>query len=209
MKRSVGEMKQTVGETKQFVGEMKQIWWGDEATWWGNEAKCVGEMPHRQSEITPSHKWKLLTLAIAWLEKWVRSDVLLPLFVQQTCYRWATHWAVRRLQGNCIAIVSVQCLQCNRCSAPGPYLTFVTSTTSGACGEKICHVEKFFHVTDCNVENFLHMRNVKKICHIEKALHMINLEQNVLCGEMWRNLSCGLHSVEKCFHKTDFSTWTK
>ena len=54
MKRSVGEMKQTVGETKRFVGEMKQIWWGDEATWWGNEAKCVGEMPHRQSEITPS-----------------------------------------------------------------------------------------------------------------------------------------------------------
>ena len=53
MKRSVGEMKQTVGETKRFVGEMKQIWWGDEATWWGNEAKCVGEMPHRQSEITP------------------------------------------------------------------------------------------------------------------------------------------------------------
>ena len=35
------------------------------------------------------------------------------------------------------------------------------------------------------------MRNVKKIYHIEKALHMINLEQNVLCGEMWRNLSCG------------------
>ena len=71
------------------------------------------------------------------------------------------------------------------------YLIFVTSTTSGACGEKICRVEKFFHMTDCHVEKFLHMRNVKKIYHIEKALHMINLEQNVLCGEMWRNLSCG------------------
>ena len=71
------------------------------------------------------------------------------------------------------------------------YLIFVTSTISGACGEKICHVEKFFHMTDCHVEKFLHMRNVKKIYHIEKALHMINLEQNVLCGEMWRNLSCG------------------
>ena len=31
-------------------------------------------------------------------------------------------------------------------------LIFVASTTSGACGEKICHVEKFFHVTDCHVE---------------------------------------------------------
>ena len=71
------------------------------------------------------------------------------------------------------------------------YLIFVSSTTSGASGEKICHVEKFFHLTDCHVEKFLHMRNVKKIYHIEKALHMINLEQNVLCGEMWRNLSCG------------------
>ena len=46
-------------------------------------------------------------------------------------------------------------------------------------------------MTDCHVEKFLHMRNVKKIYHIEKALHMINLEQNVLCGEMWGNLSCG------------------
>ena len=71
------------------------------------------------------------------------------------------------------------------------YLIFVTSTTSTACGEKICHVEKFFHMTDCHVEKFLHMRNMKKIYHREKALHMINLEQNVLCGEMWRNLSCG------------------
>ena len=73
-------------------------------------------------------------------------------------------------------------------SLKNAYLIFVTS---GACGEKICHVEKFFHMTDCHVEKFLHMRNVKKIYHKEKALHMINLEQNVLCGEMWRNLSCG------------------
>ena len=42
-------------------------------------------------------------------------------------------------------------------------------------------------MTDCHVEKFLHMRNVKKIYHIEKALHMI-LEQNVC---MRRNLSCG------------------
>ena len=66
-------------------------------------------------------------------------------------------------------------------------LIFVTSTTSSACGEKICHVEKFFHMTDCHVEKFLHMRNVKKIYHIEKVLHMTNVEQNVVCGEMWRN----------------------
>ena len=54
MKQPVGEMKQLVGEMKQFFGEMKQILWGNEAKWWGNEAKSVGEMPHRQSEITPS-----------------------------------------------------------------------------------------------------------------------------------------------------------
>merc|ERR1712218_489880 len=87
------------------------------------------------------------------------------------------------------------------------YLIFVTSTISGGCGEKNCHVEKIFHTTDCHVEKFLHMRNVKKIYHIEKVFHMINVEQNVLCGEMWRNLSCGgmflhdrfLHmSNEKC-----------
>ena len=39
------------------------------------------------------------------------------------------------------------------------------------------------------------MRNMKKIYHIEKVFHMINMEQNVLCGEMWRNLSCG----EMCY----------
>ena len=71
------------------------------------------------------------------------------------------------------------------------YLIFVTSTTSSACGEKICHVEKFFNMTDFHVEKFIHMRNVKKIYHIEKVLHMTNLEQNVVCGGMWRNLSCG------------------
>ena len=39
-------------------------------------------------------------------------------------------------------------------------------------------------------EKFLLMRNVKKIYHIAKVLHIINVEQHVLCGEMWRNLSC-------------------
>ena len=29
-------------------------------------------------------------------------------------------------------------------------LIFVTGTTGGACGEKICHVEKFPHMTDCH-----------------------------------------------------------
>ena len=51
--------------------------------------------------------------------------------------------------------------------------------------------EKKFHVTYCHVEKFLQMKNVKKIYHIERVLHMINVEQNVLCGEMWRNRSCG------------------
>ena len=53
-------------------------------------------------------------------------------------------------------------------------------------------------MTDCHVEKFLHMRNVKKIYHIKKVLPMTNLEQNVLCGEICH--------VEKCFHMTDFST---
>ena len=41
-----------------------------------------------------------------------------------------------------------------------------------ADGEKICHVEKFLHMTDCNVE-FFHVTN----CHGEKALHMRNVKQ--------------------------------
>ena len=49
----LGKRSDLLGKWSKFDGEMKQIWWGDEATWWGNEAKCVGEMPHRQSEITP------------------------------------------------------------------------------------------------------------------------------------------------------------
>ena len=62
-----------------------------------------------------------------------------------------------------------------------------------------CYEEEIFHMTDCHVEKFLHMRNVKKIYHIEKVLHMINVEQNVLCGEMLRNLSCKeMCYVEKC-----------
>jgi len=35
-----------------------------------------------------------------------------------------------------------------------PYLIFVTGTTGGARGEKNCHVEKFVHITDCQVEKF-------------------------------------------------------
>ena len=64
---------------------------------------------------------------------------------------------------------------------PGTYLIFVTSTTSGAGGEKICHVEKFFHVTDCHVEKCLYMTNVQ----LEICLHMVNKEKNHV---MWRNV---------------------
>ena len=45
------------------------------------------------------------------------------------------------------------------------YLIFVTSTTSGAGGEKICHVEKFFHMTDCHVEKVHRMTN----CQLENV----------------------------------------
>ena len=38
--------------------------------------------------------------------------------------------------------------------APGAYLIFVTGTTGGARGEKNCHVEKFVHMTDFQVEKF-------------------------------------------------------
>ena len=84
--------------------------------------------------------------------------------------------------------------RCFKINLERAYLIFVTTITTGGCGEKICHVEKFFHMTDCHVEKFLHMRNVKKIYHIEKALHMI-LEQNVCMRRnveksvMWRNVS--------------------
>ena len=61
------------------------------------------------------------------------------------------------------------------------YLIFVTSTTSGAGGEKICHVEKFFHVTDCHVEKCLHMTNIQ----LEICLYMVNKEKNHV---MWRNV---------------------
>ena len=46
-------------------------------------------------------------------------------------------------------------------------------------------------MTDFHVEKFFHMRNMKKIYYIERVLHMTNVEKNVVCGEMWRNLSCG------------------
>ena len=59
-------------------------------------------------------------------------------------------------------------------------------------------MDKFFRMTDCRVENFLHMRNLKKIYHIEKVLHMINVEQNVLCGEMFRHDRFLHMSNEKC-----------
>ena len=42
-------------------------------------------------------------------------------------------------------------------------------------------------MTDCHVK-FFHMRNVKKLYQIEKVLHMINVEQNVFCGETWINV---------------------
>ena len=34
------------------------------------------------------------------------------------------------------------------------YLILVTGTTGGARGEKFCHVEKFVHMTNCQVEKF-------------------------------------------------------
>ena len=36
-----------------------------------------------------------------------------------------------------------------------PYRIFVTSTTVGTRGKKICHVEKFDQMTDFHVDKFL------------------------------------------------------
>ena len=61
------------------------------------------------------------------------------------------------------------------------YLIFVTNITNGVCGEKICHVEKIFHMTNCHVEKFLHMTNIQ----LEICLYMVNKEKNHV---MWRNV---------------------
>ena len=50
-------------------------------------------------------------------------------------------------------------------------------------------------MTDCHVEKYLHMRNVKKIYHIEKALHMINSEQNEF---MRRNVEKSVMWTPQC-----------
>ena len=67
------------------------------------------------------------------------------------------------------------------------YLIFVTSTTSGACGDKICHVEKFstvmwrtFHITDC---------------HVEKYLVRVNVEKNLSNRGIFQHEKCGQQSV--------------
>ena len=61
------------------------------------------------------------------------------------------------------------------------YLIFVTRITTGGCEEKICHVEKIFHMTDCHVEKCLHMTNIQ----LEICLYMVNKEKNHV---MWRNV---------------------
>ena len=65
------------------------------------------------------------------------------------------------------------------------YLIFVTSTTSG---EKICHVEKFFHTTDCE-------KCEENLSHRERSPYD---KCGAKCGEICH--------VEKCFHMTYFST---
>ena len=37
---------------------------------------------------------------------------------------------------------------------PYPYLIFVFNATNMFVEKKVCHVEKFFHMRDCNVEIF-------------------------------------------------------
>ena len=69
------------------------------------------------------------------------------------------------------------------------YLIFVTTITTAGCGEKICHVEKFFHMTDCHVEKFHHMTNFQ----LEKCLHMTNFAPHFSTFfslfTMWRHFS--------------------
>ena len=64
------------------------------------------------------------------------------------------------------------------------YPIFVTGTTGGACGEQICHVETFFHMTNVMLRNsphgrlacgkILHMRKVTKICNVENKMYTIS-----------------------------------
>ena len=80
------------------------------------------------------------------------------------------------------------------------YLIFVTSTTSGAGGEKICHVEKLFHVKDCHVEKCLYMTNVQ----LEICLHMVKKKKRktMSCGEMWSKIC----HVETFLHMINVET---
>ena len=66
-------------------------------------------------------------------------------------------------------------------------------------------MENFFHMTDCHVEKFLHMRNVKKIYHMTNEL-CGEMSRNLSCREMWRYLSFGVMLPQCGIHMTDFST---
>ena len=58
---------------------------------------------------------------------------------------------------------------------PKAHLIFVTGTTGGACGEKICHVEKILHMSDCHVEKNSPHEKCQQNCNVETfcAQHMV------------------------------------
>ena len=73
---------------------------------------------------------------------------------------------------------------------PIPYHIFVTGTTGGAYGERICHVEKFLFLTDCLVGkfstwHFVMCRNLSTWQMWRKSV----LWRKLSTWEMWRQLS--------------------
>ena len=78
-----------------------------------------------------------------------------------------------------------------------PYLIFVRGTRGGARGEKNCHVEKFVHMTDCQVEKFSTWQIVRwrnsphdRLSCGKNSPHE-KCEENLKCGE----IMCTIYGV--------------
>ena len=78
-----------------------------------------------------------------------------------------------------------------------PYRTFVTSTTVGTRGKKICHVEKFDQMTDFHVDKFLTWQIIlwKKFSTLEMWRKCVMWRKNVsnlwcFVAKMWFTQFC-------------------
>ena len=75
------------------------------------------------------------------------------------------------------------------------YLIFVTGTTGGACGEKICHVGKFSPQDRLSCGEIFHMTN----CQSEKCLHTVDKEKYGEKSVMWRHFFTSRMWTQICF----------